>query len=280
MSRVMRYIFALNGFVIAFIVFVFAVIFIPGKGPSDDIELVLTISTFLFAILAGFFISRLNSRYNKIYEALASEDAYLLSIYKTANLCGKDVAKRFAQIMDRYFIEALDFEIGEYYKSNTKEFLMLYDETHKIKSKFDIYKSKILGLLHDIENLRNLTSSLSREKVTYGQWSILILLAGLLLFCMFYLKTNVLSSQITTVLLSSVLVLVLLTLRDLQNLRVSGEIIMGESAQEVLEVMGKPRYYHQNFLKDKSVKLPKYVKKYRVGLHQPGKTPKFKIVTR
>jgi len=53
-------------------------------------EIILTISSFLFAILAGFFIARLNDRYNKIQQTISSEDATWLTMYKASAIYGKN----------------------------------------------------------------------------------------------------------------------------------------------------------------------------------------------
>ena len=47
----MRYIDAIKGGTFSLLLFGILAIYISGKGFSDDIELVLTITTFLFAIL-------------------------------------------------------------------------------------------------------------------------------------------------------------------------------------------------------------------------------------
>ncbi len=63
----MGYIHAIKGTVIALVVFGVLAWFVGDlQRESEGIEVILTISTFLFAILAGFFISRLNDRYNNI----------------------------------------------------------------------------------------------------------------------------------------------------------------------------------------------------------------------
>ena len=55
-------------------------------------------------------------------------------------------------------------------------------------------------------------------------------------------------SRVVTVLLSTVLVLVLLMLRDLQNLMHGGQNLLEESGQEVFEIIGKPRYYNKKYV--------------------------------
>lgn len=272
----MKYIDAVEGSIIAIIVFSIVVVLLPGIGPSSEVEIILTISTFLFAILAGFFITRSNSRYNGIVELVAEEDATMLSIYKTAQQIGKKFSDSIREIIDKYYIIAYDFELYNYpYKLTEKYFLKIWDELKKIKKKGIAYE-KMIEELSELEKNRNKAEALSSEKLGRGQWLILIFLAGIILFSIFYLKVPQLYSQIITVLLSTVLILVLLIIRDLQNIMLGGTCLLGESGQETLEFIGKPRYYHKSFLDRGVNRVPKFVKEYRLGTHKPG-SEKFEI---
>ena len=272
----MRYIHAIQGAIISVIIFAAAVVFIPGVGPSGEVETTLTVSTFLFAILAGFFISRVNTRYNDIRELVAEEDATILSIYKTAQMIGKGFSDRIRDLIDKYYIIAYDFELKNYpYKLNEKYLLRMWDELKKSRKR-GVACDKMIESLKTLENNRNRSVTISNEKVGYGHWAILIFLSGIILFSMFYMKTPEFYSQVITVLLSTVLVLVLLIMRDLHNLKLGGQELLAESGQEVLEFIGKKRYYRQEYLDSGIYRLPKEVKEYRIGSHEPG-SEKFKI---
>ena len=67
-------------------------------------------------------------------------------------------------------------------------------------------------------------------------------------------------------------------MRDLEKLRLAGQIMMNESGQGVLECIGKMRYYNKHYLSEGTVHIPKHVKKYRLGLHGPGEKINIKIV--
>ncbi|MFH1501125.1 MAG: hypothetical protein ABIE22_04245 [archaeon] len=278
----MKYLHAIQGAFIALIIFIVAVIYIPGAGPSNEVEIILTISTFLFAIIAGFFISRLGNRYNSIRELIADQDALFLSLYKLSQLYGAEFSKKIAKHIDNFYIVAYDFIIGAVYKENLGYFMELWDEfINNFKKKKDIRETEyVFEVLDNIEKTRNKTTALYYETLSYGQWAILIILSGIILFSIFYLKTEALYSQIITVLLSTALVLVLLIIRDLQNFMLGGSVLLEESGQEVLELIGKKRYYNNKWLKKGINKVPKNVKVYRVGMHNPGKKFNIKVVRR
>lgn len=268
-----RYVHAIQGSLAAAVVFVIATVVIPTMGPSDSIELILTVSTFLFAILAGFYINRLNQRFDTIRELLGQEDAHWLTLFKGAAFFNEEFGKRLAELMDTYYIYALDAKNLEYYKRTTQIFCRIHDELARSKPQetrnITTYMIELLSML---EERRNRISMLVREKLTGGQWLMLLILAGIILYCLFFLKMPTMSSWIITPMLSTVLALVLLTMRDLQNFRLNGESLGIESAEETFDILGRPRYYNAAQLEDGSAILPENIEKYRLGRHTPGST--------
>ncbi len=137
----------------------------------------------------------------------------------------------------------------------------------------------LFSIFSYIEVVRNKCSILEKERVAKGQWSVLIFLAIIIFSCLLYLNTNLVFFQFLIIILGTVLVLTLLTIRDLQNLRLGGKIMpVLESGQEVLESIGKLRYYNKELIEKGLNEVPKHVKKYRLGLHKPGEKAKIKII--
>ena len=269
------YVHAIKGAVIAFFIFVIAVIAFPGGNRfNDQIEIIFTVTTFLFAIISGFFISRLGDRFNSIRESTASEDANFLTLYQMSRLFGKKFSDKIIDLIDKYYITCFDIELTSTnytYKKTSKYFSAMWDEIIKIGKNNDSNKhSDLVSLMKDLENNRNTGSAVASEKITMGQWAVLIVLSGIILFCIFYLKVDSFYSQGIVVLLSTVLVLVLLLVRDLHNLKLGGVGLMEESGEEILEAIGKKRYYNYHFISLGHVAIPPHVKSYRVGFHVPA----------
>jgi hypothetical protein len=270
----MNYLHATPGALIALILFSVITVSVPGVGPSAEVQIILTIATFLFAILAGFFISRLNARYNKVRELVSDEDAYFLSLFKTVQIYGKAFERRMKDLINKYYVIAFDFRLRDYhknYKESAKYLLKMWDEVKKLKRfKADSVYESLLEDLTEIEKGRNTSSILARERLSPGQWSLLIFLTGIILFSIHYLKTAELYSQVTTILLSTILILVLLIIRDLENFMLGGEAPVEESGEEVMETFGEPRYYSKSLIDMGYSQIPKNMKNFRLGLHDPG----------
>jgi len=269
------YINATKGALLSFFIFVAAAFLLPEPQQNEGYELVLTISTFLFAIIAGFFISRLNVRFDSIRTTIGEGDGEFLTLYRMAELMSPRFGKRIKAILNDFYIVAYDFALSDYdktYKFSKKYYLKLWQELKKLRKseKISPYYDEIVELVIESEKRRNVTSALAAERLTLGQWAVLIILSIVIVFCIFSLKTDELYSKFLAILLSTVLVLVLLLLRDMQNLILGDSELLAESGQEMFEDLGELRYYNIKHLKSGLSSVPKHIKKFRVGYHEPG----------
>jgi hypothetical protein len=281
-----RYVHAIQGAFLALPVFILAAIFISGGEARDEVKTILTISTFLFAIITGFYISRLATRYNEIRKLIATQDADLLNLYKVSKNFGKKFEKKMKDLIDKYLITSYDVSLSKAnvaYKITSKPFFDMWDEVNALTlaKKRKIEASKLYDILMRLEQNRNNTSGVASERLNIGQWIIICLLAVIVTFCIYYLRVDEVYSQIITVLLAYVLILILFIMRDLQNLMLGGTELLEESGQEVLEFMGNKRYVHINNLKKGVSQVTDGVNEFRVGVHEPGShNTKIKIVKR
>lgn len=277
------YVDAVKGGVISVIFFSCLAFFVQGQGNAEDIKLILTVTTFLFAILSGFFIARAGSRFNEIRSAVSKEDALFLSFYKTAQVQGEKFSGKIRSLIDKYYIISYDNWLAIYgdtgYKKTLPCFLQIWDEVISLKPKAPHAYERLLDTLTDIEESRNIASSIAKEVVNRGQWVLLSMLSIIILFCLFSLKTNDIFSMTITVLLSSALIIILLLLRDLQNLRFGGEKeLLVESGQEVFESIGLLRYYNNKFFQENHYVVPENIKEFRLGFHSQGEKFNIKII--
>jgi hypothetical protein len=273
-----RYYDAIKLSLVAFVALIVASLILPSHGPSDDVELVLTVSTFLFAILAGFFTSRLNDRFNDIKNLVASEDAYFTTLYRFSRKFSPSFLKKVTKIIENYYITCFDFEISQNYKytSTYIDQLNALVINYKPRNANEaILLEEMTEYLLEIEVCRNQQSVSVLQSITAGHWTILSILCSIIVISVFYLKSGSLFSYVTTVMLSTVVIMVILIMRDIKNFQLYGPTLAVESGQEQFELMGLDRYYHENYLEEIKY-LPSYVKRYRLGHHKPGST-KFDI---
>jgi len=81
----------------------------------------LTISTFLFTIFTGFFISRQGSRYTKIREIVANFDGEMSALYRYAGYFSKDFSEKIGSIIKKHYQTILDHNAWDYHFVNKSE---------------------------------------------------------------------------------------------------------------------------------------------------------------
>ncbi|KKR89577.1 MAG: hypothetical protein UU36_C0023G0001, partial [Candidatus Uhrbacteria bacterium GW2011_GWE2_41_1153] len=217
-----------------------------------------------------------------IRSLVAQEDALLLCIYKTSQFFGIAFSKKIASLIDRYYIEAYDAPLSpDVYLRNAPIYLSMWDEIRKLKKqKSDALLETYMGQLQDLEISRNTSSVVARENMGFGHWTILIILVFIILISLSILRTEELTSTMISILFSSSLILILLIMRDLQNLMLGGKQIVEESGQEVLAFVGKKQYYNKYLVKQGISSIPKGINEYRLGLHKPGAEKKEIIIVK
>lgn len=260
----------MKGTVVAFITLAAVALVVPGQGQSQHVQTLLTVSTFLFAILAGFYMTRLNQRYDLVRDLLAEEDADWLTFYESTGFFEPQLRDVVRPLIDEYYIRALDSSNIMYYKQTRRIFRSVHEALQRAKpSDFPVI-AYMAELLANLEKTRNKIAVVATEHVRKSQWVMLTILAGIILFCLFYLQEYSIYSYVSTVLLGTVLVMILLVMRDLMHFRLGGELIAVESGEEMFDWIGTPRYYNKSQLKDGSVRLPPGLRRYRLGTHNPG----------
>ena len=266
----MKYVHASKGATFALIVFAVVAYLVPGGGQSEGVQLLFGVSTFLFAILVGFYLSRTNARFDQVRELIAVEDAKWMNIHDMSKYLSTDFQEKSVDIIDNYYIAAFDYQIGDHHRE-TEKYINQFQEILMNEHEGDFKTNDAFGNISDqlaaIEESRSKISVICLEKLTRGQWGILFALAGIIIFSIFYLKSPELASNVIAVLLATVLVLVFLIMRDLQNFFLGGKGMVEESSQEVFEEIGRLRYYSKQYLKTHKVTFPRNIKEYRVGYH-------------
>ena len=258
----------MKGGVLAIIVFSILSFFVSGSGPTDEIKVIISISTFVFSILAGFSISRLTERYNDLRNLIAEEDSLLLSIYKTSCLYGEGFSNKIRDSIDKFYIISFNYpfkSIKVSYKEVTPLFLQIFDDLKPMmRQKNQTPLASVLRSLPGLERVRNQISVRLQDKITRSKWFLLLTLASIIIFSVYFTQGDAYYYKLISVALSSAIVVILLIIRDYNNMETPGKLPLFESGQENLEAMDLKRYYPIG-LKDR---VPKGLKGYRVGVKQ------------
>lgn len=214
------------------------------EGEVD--KLFLSITTFLFAIFSGFFISRQGSRYSNIRSSLAKFDGELSALYRAAAVIGGDIQTRVGDA------------IKKHYKPVVKTGEWDYNVTHKSSTLTDISNvlpdvighKKLSGMasafhaaLRIAQEERKVMVALREERIPSFQWLVIYLLTGILLVTFSvtissegFLLGSVLKGVFVTAVFS-----VMMLLKQLDSLKLFEGTIGGHSAQDALSIIGGKR---------------------------------------
>ncbi len=256
--------------IIFVVVFSFITLLTPTFDRLIDIEIFLTVSTFLFGIFSGFFIANRWGRYSRMKTLLTNETGDLISIYKISKLIGNNFSKKISDIIDNYLIETFKYEVYEYHEKTEKFFYEIFNQIEKIKPKTHQQKEAtglIMWQLKDMPRDREELFLLGRSKMPKFMFPIIWFLAFVIIFCLFYIRISTIASSIITILLSTCVVLVILVLRDLNNLKWGERSLAFEIYHRVFDAIDKLRVYPDISIKKGRIEAPED-RDYRLGIFE------------
>jgi len=251
-------------FLVILIFFLMAV-FLPTGQENEMINTILGVAGLLFAILIGFFITDLWTRSQKIRDNVAVEvsglQTYYLFVKIMARFPGhKEWARRERELIDNYVRKFFEVEWNDYGKIDPyfNKIIESLKEVGELKTNNEVETyTNMLPLLNEITTSREKMFMYGKDKLSKAEWIVVLSLASILLFSMFYLNTGQLSSIILTGTLSSAVAVLLLILRDLNNLSYGEEMVSFEPYETIFDVIGKPRFYLKKDIKSGRVSPPK-----------------------
>jgi hypothetical protein len=256
----------LTGVFLFFIIFSSIAIFFPGKGPDNQVEILFGATTFVFGIITAFFISINMSRLQDLSTMLNSENANLIMVYKLSKLFTENEQKKVERLLDEYLVSQIDYYLQDYqltrpYFDKLSSYLLSLKPHTKRQE--EVY-NKYVDILANSETNRMKIISLTKQGTAKYEWMLIILLATITLFSLFYLNNGSLMSIIFTILLATAIVSIILILRDLSSLRWREQKWIWNNLDETFKTIGLTPYYPVAVIKEKRAKI-KHGQKVRLA---------------
>jgi hypothetical protein len=206
----------------------------------------LTISTFLFAIFAGFFISRQSSRYGEIRKSISAIDGNFSGIYRASGHMGHDFQKDTAVFIKIYYQNILNSHSWDYNFNHKTEILTsihnIIEKNFGDKNLTGVQNaalSRIMISLNNIQLERKNLVALYEERIPLFEWIPIWFLAGVLIFTLSITIPSYMSvtdSILKGIFGTSIFVIVLL-LHQLDSLKLFEGIIGEHSAKDAIDIM-------------------------------------------
>jgi len=204
----------------------------------------LTVSTFLFSIFNGFFISRQSSRYTEIRNNLSRFDADMTIIYRESSHLTPEEHAHVGSIISEYYRLIIKSKNWAYYFSHKSNlitslhaFVGTSGEINMEKMRGECLR-KMMGALDDIQIIRKVLVSLKEETIPRFQQFFIYILAVILFLAVMTLPSVgiVLASILKSVYMITVITVVVL-LRKFDDLTLFEGTIGEHSAKDVLSII-------------------------------------------
>lgn len=247
-------------------------VIIPGGEKNEIVGIVLSVIGLLFAIIIGFFINDLWSRFQIIRENVAIEVSGLQTYYQFAKIMAhfpghKEWTERQRELIDTYVRKFFEVEWDNYgkidpYFNRIIESMKDIGEL-KTNNENETY-SNMLSLLNEITTSREKLFMYGADRLSRPEWSVIYFLATIFLFSIFFVNTQEIFSILLVGMLSSAIVILILILHDLNNLSYGEEAVSFEPYETIFDIIEKPRFYRKQDVASGRVILPKD-KKYELA---------------
>ncbi len=259
--------------IIIIVISFLSVFFVPVNGQVDNgVGAILGMVGLLFAILVGFFITDLWSRFQRIRESVAVEVSGLQTYYLFVQILGKyprhkKWAEKQKELIDQYVKEFFYVEWNNYEKIDPlfNKIIESLGEIKELKSNKEVETyTNFLPLLNEITTAREKLFMYGKDKLEKTEWLVILFLTVILVFSIFITRTAALSSLFLSGTLISTVVILLVILRDLDDLSFGEDMVSFEPYETIFDVIGKSRFYLKKDIKNGRVLPPKNIK-YRIG---------------
>jgi hypothetical protein len=254
-------------------------LFVPR--PSVEFEIVtviLSIATFIFAIIVGFSISGRHGRLTEIRTRLRENDARLLNINRLSSVFGKVKSKKISKLIEQLLISQLDYKLKDIYLT-MPALLKLDDYILELKPKTTtqnnaeyLMMDNIGGVMRNVKEVSHLVDS----NMSKHEWGSLFILSIIIWFSLFLVGGGSVISLIVIPLLASVLGLLMFILQDFSNLTWGESTWIWRPISRLFLDLGLKPYMPEAVLKGRvSKRLINNLTVYRVGTF-PNKYPNMK----
>lgn len=239
---------------------------------AEGVNAILGMVGLLFAILVGFFITDLWSRFQRIRDGVAAEVSGLQTYYLFVQILGKfprhkEWAKKQQELIDKYVREFFYVEWSDYGKIDPhfNEIIKSLEDIKELETNKEIETyTNFLPLLNGITTAREKLFMYGKDKLSKMEWMVILFLAVIIAFSIFIIRTPGLPSLFLSGTLISTVLILLLILRDLNDLSFGEEMVSFEPYETIFDVIGKPRFYLERDIKSGRAVPPKNIK-YRIG---------------
>ena len=250
-----------------------ALIIIPFILPyfhfNFDISTILTVISFLFTILVGFFIGATTTDYLRLQTLISNLDASLIEVFSLSKLIQPSSAKKITNVIDQYVIRILDYPLFEWFPNTKKEF----DQLTKAIEQIDPTNKKGVALFPHLQRTKtdlertNQEIFLATGKIVSSQhWAIIISLAIIIAILILSLRDGYWFFSLLNGIILVVIYWILRLLNEVDSNEFLAKKLAYQNPQQIFQAIGKLKYYPEMAIINKWAKEPQ--ENYRIGVYK------------
>jgi len=245
-----------------------------GSGLNDDLNTVLSVSSFIFGFYIILSVTRAKEKQDAVRRQLRLADGLFVSCSIDMKVFPEEIQKKFIHKIDNYLISSVDYKISDMDKS-AKEFYELYEyTTNSVKPNSEMQRNaiqRICGSLYELTKERTLLEVLAKNKSSKLEWGLILSLFLVILFLIFNLSISGLLGSLFIATLVSALTSILLILYRFDNLTWQEGKWVWEPLTRTFILLGLKPYYGDFVINQRRFKIPKGID-YRIA-HYPNSYP-------
>jgi hypothetical protein len=247
------------------VVLFLAPFFLPRFSIGDSSSTLVTATSAVFAIVAGFFIADAMSNYLRLQTLIAEENASLISLADDARrINGKNFINVYRAI-DEYMIAQLDAGTLNHILKTEKEFGRIIAAVDTLQSgpgDKDFF-DHILSMEEKILMCRQEISLAAKKNLTPGHWAILVILAALVATTVLTVRDGNLLTNFVVAFIIVAVQAVLVLLREMDGNYFLENKLAFENPREVFQAVSQPPYYP--YFSSPRSHIPNEAGLYRLG---------------
>ena len=245
-----------------------------GSGRGDDLNVVLSVSSFIFGFYIILAVTRAKEKQDSIRRQLRLADGLFVSCNIEMKVFPEEIRKKFLKKVDNYLISTVDYKLSDIEKTSNSFYELYEYTTNSIKPNNDMQKNsiqRICEFLKELSNERTLLEVLSKNKSSKLEWGLIISLFITILFLILNLNISGVFGSLLIATLVSSLSSILLILYRYDNLAWQESRWVWEPLTRTFMLLGLKPYYGEYLIKQKRFKIPKGID-YRLA-HYPNPYP-------
>ena len=245
-----------------------------GSGLGDDLNVVLSVSSFIFGFYIILAVTRAKEKQDSIRRQLRLADGLFVSCNIEMKVFPEEIRKKFLKKVDNYLISTVDYKLSDIEKTSNSFYELYEYTTNSIKPNNDMQKNsikRICGSLYELATDRTLLEVSSENKSSKLEWGLIVSLFMVIIFLILNLNISGIFGSLLVATLVSSLSSILLILYRYDNLAWQESKWLWEPLTRTFMDLGLKPYYGEYLIKQKKFKIPKGID-YRLA-HYPNPYP-------